>query len=269
MNTLRLRPFTDASITSLRKGRDVRPLRAPRTATPQHRVVQCASSPPKVDKGAAASILDALSQGAASIQRFAMPPPPGFPSGPAGDVALDLLRDPLAFLASTQRRFGDIVGLSLGGQRVVLVTDPSAAKAVLIDNPEIYVKFGTAFFPGSSLAGNGLLVSDGDIWRRQRQLATPAFRRAAVERYGASMVDCTASTLRGKRWREGAVRDVYTDFNELTLRITLTALFGADMDSSAAREVTGMHICGFLSSIFLCLWYLLKVFVRFRLYISL
>lgn len=42
---------------------------------------------------------------------------------------------------------------------------------------------GTAFFPGSSLAGEGLLVSDGEVWRRQRQLANPAFRKAAVERY--------------------------------------------------------------------------------------
>ena len=42
---------------------------------------------------------------------------------------------------------------------------------------------GTAFFPGSSLAGNGLLVSDGELWKRQRQLSNPAFRRAAVESY--------------------------------------------------------------------------------------
>lgn len=44
---------------------------------------------------------------------------------------------------------------------------------------------GTAFFPGSQLAGQGLLVSDGDTWRRQRQLANPPFRRSAVASYGA------------------------------------------------------------------------------------
>ena len=47
------------------------------------------------------------------------------------------------------------------------------------------VQEGTAFFPGSQLAGQGLLVSDGDTWRRQRQLANPAFRRSAVASYGA------------------------------------------------------------------------------------
>lgn len=45
------------------------------------------------------------------------------------------------------------------------------------------VQEGTAFLPGSSLAGNGLLVSDGPVWRRQRQLSNPAFRSAAVQAY--------------------------------------------------------------------------------------
>lgn len=42
---------------------------------------------------------------------------------------------------------------------------------------------GTAFFPGSRLAGNGLLVSDGALWKRQRQLSNAAFRKAAVDSY--------------------------------------------------------------------------------------
>ena len=45
------------------------------------------------------------------------------------------------------------------------------------------VQEGTAFFPGSRLAGNGLLVSDGSLWKRQRQLSNPAFRKAAVDSY--------------------------------------------------------------------------------------
>jgi hypothetical protein len=48
----------------------------------------------------------------------------------------------------------------------------------------VFVKAGTAFFPGSSLTGNGLLVSDGEEWKRQRRLSNPAFRKAAVDRCG-------------------------------------------------------------------------------------
>jgi cytochrome P450 len=185
------------------------------------------------------SVLQALAQGAARLQRTLTPPPPGFPPGPRNDVSIELLRDPLAFLEQTQRRYGDVVGVLLAGERAVIVTEPDVAKHVLIEAQDVFVKAGTAFFPGSSLAGNGLLVSDGPVWKRQRQLATPAFRRAAVERYAEAMISCTQQTLiKGKKWRPGAIRDVYADFNELTLRITLSALFGADVDSTAASNVT-------------------------------
>ena len=135
----------------------------------------------------------------------------------------------------------------------MLVVDPIAAKRVLVDAPDVYIKTGTAFFPGSRLAGNGLLVSDGPVWKRQRQLATPAFRKSAVARYASAMVDCTAEMLLNGGggggdsllWQPGMVRDVYSDFNELTLKITLRALFGTSAvddakfsSSSSAKEVT-------------------------------
>jgi cytochrome P450 len=56
------------------------------------------------------------------------------------------------------------------------------ALQVLVGQPDVFVKAGTAFFPGSSLTGNGLLVSDGAEWRRQRRLSNPAFRKAAVDK---------------------------------------------------------------------------------------
>lgn len=54
---------------------------------------------------------------------------------------------------------------------------------------------GTAFFPGSSLAGNGLLVSDGSLWRRQRQLSNPAFRRAAIDSYAQVCMSTLLASL--------------------------------------------------------------------------
>ncbi len=55
---------------------------------------------------------------------------------------------------------------------------------------------------GSSLTGNGLLVSDGEVHKRQRRLSNPAFRKAAVETYAAAMVSATLSTL-DNRWQTG------------------------------------------------------------------
>jgi cytochrome P450 len=146
-----------------------------------------------------------------------------------------MLSDPLAFLDQTSATYGSVVGLVLGGEYVVLVSDPAVAKDVMIDSASVFVKVrrcscpeqrhrqhawyidtaspyigydvvpapdscnvlqeGTAFFPGSQLAGNGLLVSDGPVWRRQRQLSNPAFRTAAVASYAQVATSAVALWL--------------------------------------------------------------------------
>ncbi|GLC37963.1 hypothetical protein PLESTF_000605900 [Pleodorina starrii] len=175
---------------------------------------------------ATASAAAAASGVAERLQRLSQPPPLNFPAGPSGDQTLALLSDPLAFLKSVTAQYGSLVGLLLGGERVVLVTGREEARVVLVEQAgSVYGKEGTAFFPGSSLAGNGLLVSDGAVWQRQRRLSNPAFRRAAVEAYADAMIAATADMMDAE-WATGGTRDVYADFNELTLRVTLEALFG-------------------------------------------
>jgi Cytochrome P450 len=120
---------------------------------------------------------DAVGQLGRSVQA-----PQGYPPGPVGECTPAFLRDPLHFLRHCRAAYGPLATLTLGGQRVVLVSGSGAAAAVLLDSasqPQ-FCKEGTAFFPTSSLAGNGLLVSDGEMWRRQRRLSNPAFRQAAV-----------------------------------------------------------------------------------------
>ena len=45
----------------------------------------------------------------------------------------------------------------------------------------------------------------------------------------------------GGLWGRGGVRDVYADFNELTLNITTNALFGVNMSSRQAAGISGMR----------------------------
>jgi cytochrome P450 len=200
--------------------------------------------PPVPPRLAATTADDALAdlaslpaQAARLLSRSLEPPPPNFPPGPDGDAAVELGADPIKYIVDAQKKHGDVVGLRLAGERCVLVSDSIAAKDVLIDRSSSFVKEGTAFFPGSSLAGEGLLVSDGDVWARQRRLSNPAFRKAAVETYAASMVNAGDALLRTK-WSTRQLRDVYADFNDLTLTIVADALFGADVRGARASQIT-------------------------------
>eukprot|EP00884_Botryococcus_braunii_P020753 jgi/Botrbrau1/7361/Bobra.0316s0009.2 len=185
------------------------------------------------------SILGSFSDALEKAARLLQDPPPGFPPGPKGEAVGAFLANPLEFLTRSRHEYGALVGLLLGGERVVIISDPTAARQVLIDQAgTVFVKTGTAFFPGSKLAGEGLLVSDGQVWRRQRQLSNPAFRKAAVERYAQAMQQAAVS-LTEEVWSSGGERDVYRDFNTLTLRVVMDALFGSDLPPSTSEEVTG------------------------------
>ena len=148
---------------------------------------------------------------------------------------------PLGTIERLKAQYGPLVGFRAAGEPVVLVASPEAARRVLLEGQEDFVKTGTAFFPGSKLTGNGLLVSDGAEWARQRKLSNPAFRRAAVATYAEAMGHLTQKMLR-ERWGAGGRRDfisrnVYRDFNDLTLDIVSTSLFGASVAGPAAERV--------------------------------
>lgn len=180
---------------------------------------------------------DAFGGGAASASvASTMTTPDAFPRGPKEDVALELAYDPLAFIERVTREHGDAVGLTLAREKVVLVSSPELARAVLSDESDCFQKDGTAFFPGSSLAGNGLLVSDGETWARQRRLSNPAFRRAAVETYARCMIEVGEKLVRTE-WSRRGERDAYADFNDATLEIVARALFGTDVVGSRANRI--------------------------------
>jgi cytochrome P450 len=82
-----------------------------------------------------------------------------------------------------------------------------------------------------SVLGNGLLVNEGDFWRRQRRLAQPAFHRRRVEAYGETMVAFTGRML--EDWRDSEVRDVHREMMRLTLEIVAKTLLDADIAGEA------------------------------------
>src|SRR6266700_523277 len=79
--------------------------------------------------------------------------------------------------------------------------------------------------------GEGLLTSEGDFWLRQRRLAQPAFHRARIASYAATMVEYTQRMLDG--WRDGEERDAHREMMRLTLQIVGKTLFDADVESDA------------------------------------
>ncbi len=137
-------------------------------------------------------------------------------------------RDPLAFLSSLARDYGDIVHFRMGPQHTYMLNHPDLVREVLVTHQDAFMK-GRALQRSKRLLGEGLLTSEGAHHRRQRRLVQPAFHRQRIEAYGEVMIAYAARTA--AQWHDGQTLDVAHEMMRLTLAIVAKTLFDADVEA--------------------------------------
>jgi cytochrome P450 len=139
--------------------------------------------------------------------------------------------DPLAFGVSIAREFGDIAHYQVGPLHVYQLSHPDFAKQILVEEPEKFYKARLIKQAFGAFAGQGLLTSDGVMWKQQRKLIQPAFHHAQLMTYGALMVGHTLRII--DSLEDGAVVEIHEVMPRLTLAIVIQTLFGADVTREA------------------------------------
>lgn len=157
--------------------------------------------------------------------------PPGPKGLPFLGLALQVRRDPLGVLTRVVREHGDLVRFIVAGQERILLNDPDLIEQVLVVQHAKFHKSELTRRVTGPLLGQGLLISEGDFWRRQRRLAQPAFHRSRINEYAAPMVECAEA--HASAWKSGEVRDVAREMMQLTLVIAVRTLFGATLPGEA------------------------------------
>ena len=157
-----------------------------------------------------------------------------FPAGPSQGLKRwslgPLNNNPLEYFTKVAREYGDVAGLRVLNFKTVFINHPSLIEEVLVTNARKYSK-GRVLRANRHVFGEGLLTSEGDFWLRQRRLAQPAFHRARIASYAATMVDYTERMVQG--WRGGEERDAHQEMMRLTLEIVAKTLFDADVERDA------------------------------------
>jgi enediyne biosynthesis protein E7 len=112
-----------------------------------------------------------------------------------------------------------------------VVSDPDTIKRVLVSNHRNYT-IGVGLDRVKVLVGNGIIVSEGEVWKRQHRMMQPMFQRSQIERFGSMIVDVTRRRL--SAWSCKADSDetfnVTKDTSESALEVVLRATFGSDFD---------------------------------------
>jgi cytochrome P450 len=143
-------------------------------------------------------------------------------------------RDPLGFLLDASRDYGDIVHFRIGRQPLFLLNHPDFVKDVLVNNYQNFLK-GRGIDRTDRIMGRGLLTSEGDFHRRQRQLINPAFHRQRIAGYGEVMVDC--ATRLSERWQDGQTLEVTDEMKRLTVSVVGKTLFDREIEDEA-KEIS-------------------------------
>jgi cytochrome P450 len=165
------------------------------------------------------------------------PAPPASPGrrkvapGPRGHVLvgalLDVWRDRLGLMTGVTEDFGDVVRFKMGPKTLYFFNHPEHAKHVLSDNQANYRK-GIGLIHAKRVLGDGLLTSEGDLWRRHRRIIGPSFQRDRIAQFAGVVVD-EAHQLIG-RWRvAGGQVNVVREMTDLTLGVLGRTLLDADL----------------------------------------
>ena len=160
-----------------------------------------------------------------------MAAPPGPRGGWFSAAASAFRNDQLGFYESCARQYGDVVATRLGPYRVWLIYHPDAIEEMLVTRARDFVKSPGVRRNLRPLLGNGLLLSEGDFWLRQRRLAQPAFHRQRVAGYGDVMAGFAERHVAG--WTDGATLEIHGEMMALTQAIVGKTLFDADVSGDA------------------------------------
>jgi cytochrome P450 len=143
----------------------------------------------------------------------------------------EIFRDPLSFFLTLSREKGDVARYRSAPELAYLVNHPDYIKRVLVDNNRNYVKDTYINQMFKSFVADGLLTSEGEVWRRQRRLMQPAFHHQRLDNLDASITGKTSDML--ARWEVACERGepilIAQEMAAVTLAITTDILFGVDL----------------------------------------
>lgn len=138
--------------------------------------------------------------------------------------------DPYVYLKNIMLKYGDFVQLELGPQTAYLVSHPDYLQHILRDNYQNYPKPDILYGTLKEISPNGLGVSTGDFWLRQRRMIQPHLHRKQLGYLFKEMVFAIAEQL--DNWaplaRTGTVLELGEKLGEITMNVALYTMFGKD-----------------------------------------
>ncbi|WP_373560576.1 MULTISPECIES: cytochrome P450 [unclassified Streptomyces] len=137
-------------------------------------------------------------------------------------------------MRSAAAEYGDAVRISMGPKTLYFFNHPDHAKHVLADNAANYHK-GIGLAQARRALGNGLLTSEGELWRKQRREIQPVFQHKRISQQAGVVAEEAAKLVGRLRAHEGGGPvDVVGEMTALTLGVLGRTLLDVDLSAFEA-----------------------------------
>ena len=144
------------------------------------------------------------------------------------------VRHPLTFLQEIAEKHGDCVETTMLGRPWVFLFHPDDVEELLVGHAGDLARDDYSHVLKRVL-GEGLLTSDGDLWKRQRRLASAAFTPKRIREYAEAMSSVTEHGL--TRWQNDERVQLHEEMSHLTLEVVADVLFGANVSTADVDTV--------------------------------
>lgn len=115
----------------------------------------------------------------------------------------------------------------MGPRRLLVLSHPDLVREVFVREAKHFVR-GVTSGPLRSTLGDGLLLSEGEVWRRQRRDVQPLFGPEWIAGSIASIRAAADALI--SRWSDGERRDIHREMHRLTLDIAARLFLGVESD---------------------------------------
>jgi len=157
---------------------------------------------------------------------------------PARPARPDRLMPQLRFMRALRANFVSVwpedayarpvTHVRLGLRHMYTANAPDLVKHVLLDNAANYHKSPIIRRLLEPALGQGLVTSEGAVWKRHRQLVAPIFAQRRIAALVPAMVEETLDTTEQWRAQPGQAFDLTAALSRITLDIITRTMFGAE-----------------------------------------
>jgi cytochrome P450 len=193
------------------------------------------------------------------VNEVALTTAASIPPGPRGSLLLgslrEVMRDPLTLFLDAAKAHGGVVRFRFAHLQAFLISEPAYIKRVLTENMRNYPK-GASYASLRHALGDGLLVSEGELWKRQRRLLNPVFARQILRDKTPVMYECARSAC--ERWERAAAAgegiDLGAEMMRLAFDVVGRVVLGSEVDAemeevAAVEPIAGAWVYGHLRAL--------------------